>query len=97
MTHPFDTRRLDLARRLELYARLPLDFGSFDWMGRFWYVLFTLPLHPTTAHLRSPIGHIAEETKNASIMSARGMFWSCAVSGFMAFVSPRGLRATFSI
>ncbi|GAA5855217.1 hypothetical protein JCM5353_005045 [Sporobolomyces roseus] len=30
-------------------------------------------------------GHIAEETKNASIMSARGMFWSCAISGFMAF------------
>ncbi|GAA6004580.1 hypothetical protein JCM11491_002157 [Sporobolomyces phaffii] len=30
-------------------------------------------------------GHIAEETKNASVASARGMFWACAVSGFMAF------------
>ncbi|BGP39083.1 hypothetical protein JCM10449v2_003021 [Rhodotorula kratochvilovae] len=30
-------------------------------------------------------GHIAEETKNASLASARGMFWSCALSGIMAF------------
>lgn len=30
-------------------------------------------------------GHIAEETKNASLASARGMFWSCAISGILAF------------
>ncbi|GAA5986636.1 hypothetical protein JCM10908_003832 [Rhodotorula pacifica] len=30
-------------------------------------------------------GHIAEETKNASLASARGMFWSCAASGILAF------------
>ncbi|GAA6046327.1 hypothetical protein JCM3770_004865 [Rhodotorula araucariae] len=30
-------------------------------------------------------GHIAEETKNASLASARGMFWSCALSGILAF------------
>ncbi|BGO90710.1 hypothetical protein NBRC10512_000650 [Rhodotorula toruloides] len=30
-------------------------------------------------------GHIAEETKNASVASARGMFWSCVVSGLLAF------------
>ncbi|GAA5889539.1 hypothetical protein JCM8208_001054 [Rhodotorula glutinis] len=30
-------------------------------------------------------GHIAEETKNASLASARGMFWSCAISGLLAF------------
>ncbi|GAA5869803.1 hypothetical protein JCM1840_007641 [Sporobolomyces johnsonii] len=29
-------------------------------------------------------GHIAEETKNASVASARGMFWSCAASGILA-------------
>ncbi|GAA5822090.1 hypothetical protein JCM11251_004853 [Rhodosporidiobolus azoricus] len=30
-------------------------------------------------------GHIAEETKNASLASARGMFWSCVASGVLAF------------
>ncbi|GAA5925457.1 hypothetical protein JCM1841_004862 [Sporobolomyces salmonicolor] len=29
-------------------------------------------------------GHIAEETKNASVASARGMFWSCAASGILS-------------
>ncbi|GAA6005514.1 uncharacterized protein JCM10292_007375 [Rhodotorula paludigena] len=29
-------------------------------------------------------GHIAEETKNASLASARGMFWSAALSGILA-------------
>jgi amino acid transporter len=27
-------------------------------------------------------GHVAEETKNASITAARGIFWSTVVSGF---------------
>ena len=30
-------------------------------------------------------GHIAEETKNASVASARGMFWSCVASAVLAF------------
>ncbi|KAK4701399.1 hypothetical protein P7C70_g4832, partial [Phenoliferia sp. Uapishka_3] len=30
-------------------------------------------------------GHIAEETINASLVAARGIFWSCAVSGILAF------------
>ncbi|KAI5477323.1 amino acid transmembrane transporter [Pseudohyphozyma bogoriensis] len=30
-------------------------------------------------------GHIAEETKNASLVAARGMFWSAACSGILAF------------
>ena len=30
-------------------------------------------------------GHIAEETKNASLASARGMFWSCVASAVLAF------------
>ncbi|KAK4702748.1 translation initiation factor 5B, partial [Phenoliferia sp. Uapishka_3] len=30
-------------------------------------------------------GHIAEETINASLTAARGIFWSCAVSGILAF------------
>lgn len=39
----------------------------------------------TRAHTLPPTGHIAEETKNASVASARGMFWSCVVSGLLAF------------
>lgn len=27
-------------------------------------------------------GHVAEETKNASVSAARGIFWSTVVSGF---------------
>merc|ERR1711939_111130 len=30
-------------------------------------------------------GHIAEETQNASLASARGMFWSCAMSGLIGW------------
>ncbi|KAM0746497.1 gamma-aminobutyric acid transporter [Meredithblackwellia eburnea MCA 4105] len=30
-------------------------------------------------------GHIAEETVNASLYAARGIFWSCVVSGVLAF------------
>ncbi|KAL8292848.1 hypothetical protein RQP46_000542 [Phenoliferia psychrophenolica] len=30
-------------------------------------------------------GHIAEETINASLVAARSIFWSCAVSGILAF------------
>jgi amino acid transporter len=30
-------------------------------------------------------GHVAEETKNASIAAARGIFWSTVVSGLGGF------------
>lgn len=32
-------------------------------------------------------GHVAEETKNASLSAARGVFWSCAISAVLGFVS----------
>lgn len=32
-------------------------------------------------------GHIAEETKNASLAAARGIFWSAAVTSILGFVS----------
>lgn len=32
-------------------------------------------------------GHIAEETQDASLASARGIFWSAAISSMIAFVS----------
>ena len=28
-------------------------------------------------------GHVAEETKNASLTAARGIFWSCAISALL--------------
>lgn len=31
-------------------------------------------------------GHVAEETKNASVTAARGIFWSTVVSGVGAFI-----------
>jgi amino acid transporter len=30
-------------------------------------------------------GHVAEETKNASLVAARGVFWSAVASGLMGF------------
>lgn len=30
-------------------------------------------------------GHVAEETKNASITAARGVFWSAVTTGLMGF------------
>ena len=32
-------------------------------------------------------GHIAEETQDASLASARGMFWSCTASALLSLVS----------
>lgn len=32
-------------------------------------------------------GHVAEETKNASVNAARGIFWSTVVSGFGGFIT----------
>lgn len=32
-------------------------------------------------------GHIAEETKNASLVAARGIFWSVTASAILGFVS----------
>ena len=31
-------------------------------------------------------GHVAEETKNASVAAARGIFWSTVVSGIGGFI-----------
>jgi amino acid transporter len=38
-----------------------------------------------------PAAHIAEETKNPSVAAARGVFWSCASSAVLGFVSVLGL------
>jgi hypothetical protein len=53
-------------------------------------VLTCLTTHRTAYVLTGydAAGHIAEEVKGASLASARGIFWSCAVSALFGFVRP---------